>query len=94
MPARERLTWSLWGTAYALCQGVKLLRIDYDGKKFTYVLSDDDGKATETLTAWRTGDPVVGGRTLLETRGFLLDQMNNYTQNTGVTTDGNSPTTN
>lgn len=88
---RERLTYSVWGTAYCVAKGVRLLRVfsDPGSHKVSFALADDDGEATEALREWRSGDPMIGGRTLAEARQIVLDKLHGVidTQNQEMMTD-------
>ena len=81
---RERLTYSVWGTAYATCKGVRLLRVyrEPGSRKITFALADDYGEATEALQQWWQGDPVIGGRSLVEARRIVLEKMKYVEQQT------------
>jgi hypothetical protein len=81
---RERLTYSVWGTAYAMARGVRLLRVfkEPGSRKASFALADDYGEATEALQQWWQGDPMIGGRSLVEARRIVLEKMKYIEQQT------------
>jgi hypothetical protein len=78
MEPTERRTFSLWGTAYALTQNVKLLRVAREpGQKAVFILDDTGDRASAALDAWWNSEPLVNGRALIAARAVLLDEITN-----------------
>jgi hypothetical protein len=65
--------FSLWGTAYAMTRGVRLVQV-IPGRvgRAAFLLDDSDGRATEALNEWREGHAMVNGRNLVEVQRELI----------------------
>jgi len=70
----EVRVYSLWAGAYALAQGVRLLRMEPQShnRRVRFYFDDENGAASAALTEWRNGAAIVPGRVLMKYRTELL----------------------
>lgn len=69
----EVRVYSLWAGAYALAQGVRLVRIEPGNTGRVRLYFDDkDGAASAAINEWRNGAALIQGRVLMKYRTELL----------------------
>lgn len=82
---RERATFSLWGAAYAMAKGVRVLRVIHEsGTKAIIYLEDTYDQSTQALQEY-WADVPIGPRTLIEARATLLDMVQDAKRQTKET---------
>jgi hypothetical protein len=71
--ARTVEAFSLWGAAFAMTRGVRLVQVIPGVRGMAvFVLEDGDGKASQALVDWRAGNTLIDGRSLVENQRELL----------------------
>jgi hypothetical protein len=73
------LSWSMWGVAYAVVSGVKIVSmVPGNNGRLGWRLDDTDGKAAAALDTWRNGSPMVDGRLLVQVHFELMDDVREF----------------
>jgi hypothetical protein len=69
----EVSVYSLWAGAYALAQGVRLIRIEPGNTgRARFYFDDENGAASAAINEWRNGTAMIPGRVLMKYRTELL----------------------
>jgi hypothetical protein len=79
-PQETLIVYSMWAVAYCQVSGVEIVGTVFGNYgRMGWQLDNADGRAKQLLDEWRSGEAVVNGRALIDTRSRLMDDAKNLT---------------